>query len=46
MAKLKLALHQNDKANDLLASAKKLNQSLQDKELTELLDSASRQLTK
>ena len=46
MAKLKLALHQKDKANDLLASANKLNQSLQDKELTDLSDSLSKQLTK
>ena len=46
MAKLKLAMHQNDKANDLLASAKKLNQSLQDKELTGLSDSLYKQLIK
>lgn len=46
MAKLKLAIHQNDQANDFLASAKKLNQSMQDKELTELLDGMSKLLTK
>ena len=46
MAKLKLALHQNDKANDLLTSAKKLNQSMQDKELSDLSDSVSKQLAK
>jgi tetratricopeptide (TPR) repeat protein len=44
MARLKLALHQNDQANALLASASKLNQPLQDKELAELLDSVSKQL--
>ena len=46
MAKLKLALHQNDKANDYLALASKLNEPLQDKDLSELLHNVSKRLAK
>ena len=46
MAKLKLALHQNDKANDYVALAGKLNEPLQDKDLSELLQNLSKQLAK
>jgi tetratricopeptide (TPR) repeat protein len=46
MAKLKLAFHQNDKANDYVALAGKLNEPLQDKDLSELLQNLSKQLAK
>jgi tetratricopeptide (TPR) repeat protein len=46
MAKLKLALHQNDKANEYLVLANRLNEPLQDKDLSELLHNLSKQLSK